>query len=337
MILRDQIMELVSQFTDGDYSLVASEDGTELNVRCPFHKGGEEVHPSLYWNIDSGLFFCHSCKAGGGLPQFLRLVGMNRNEIEALVANVKFLSRRPRTTFQRLGRNNPLSTNMILPESILGLYDFEPNHLVSKGYDPAILDEYDIGYDLVSKRVTFPIRDVYGRLVGISGRADNKYQQPRYKIYKEEFHYLDRRYELKKRSILWNAHNAWAKFMHSPEQPVLILVEGFKAALYLIQLGYRDTVALMGSTISDVQRFILSMLGGVVIVFLDNDSAGLKGTRKIVHELRVRSTCIPYAVRYPGDASKYNNPKVDIRKAQPDSLKPETVKDLLEEILWQRK
>lgn len=324
-------MELVSQFTDNDYTLTASEDGTELNVRCPFHKKGQEEHPSFYWNLDSGLFFCHSCKVGGGLPQFLRLVGMNRKEIEALIANVQFLARRSETTFQRMGQKNPLAANLILPESILGLYDFEPNNLVSKGYDPAILDEYDIGYDLMNKRVTFPIRDVYGRLIGISGRADNKYQQPRYKIYKEEFRYLDHSYELKKRSTLWNAHNAWAKFMHSPERPVLILVEGFKAALYLIQLGYKDTVALMGSTMSDVQRFILSMLGGIVIVFLDNDSAGLTGTRKIVRELRVRSTCMPYAVQYPGNPSAYNDPKQDIGKAQPDSLKQETVKMLLEE------
>jgi 5S rRNA maturation endonuclease (ribonuclease M5) len=264
------------------------------------------------------------------------MVGMNRQEIEALVSSVQFMSRRHKTTFQRLGSTNPLSDNQILPESILGLYDFEPKYLVSRGFSPAVLDEFDIGYDLVSKRVTFPIRDVYGRLVGISGRTDNKYQQPRYKIYKEEFHYLDPRYELRKRSILWNAHNAWAKFMHSTERPVLILVEGFKAALYLIQLGYKDTIALMGSTLSDVQRFILSMLGGIVIVFLDNDSAGLKGTRKIVRELRVRSTCIPYAVRYPDDPSAYNDPKINIRKAQPDSLKPETVKDLLEES-WPRK
>ena len=333
MILRDQIVELVSQFTDGDYTLVASEDGTELNVRCPFHKGGQETHPSLYWNTDSGLFFCHSCKVGGGLPQFLKMVGMSGKEIAALVASVQFQSRRRGSTFQRLGRENPLSVNLILPESILGLYDFEPNYLVSRGYSSEVLDEYNIGYDLVNKRVTFPIRDVYGRLIGISGRADNKYQQPRYKIYKEEFRYLDPRYELKKSSTIWNAHNAWAKFMHSPERPVLILVEGFKAALYLIQLGYTDTVALMGSTMSDVQRFILSMLGGIVIVFLDNDSAGLTGTRKIVRQLRVSSTCIPYAVRYPTDPNAYVDKNIDINKAQPDSLKPETVKEVLEEIL----
>lgn len=33
--------------------------------RCPFHKAGQESHPSFWVDVERGTWGCHSCKAGG--------------------------------------------------------------------------------------------------------------------------------------------------------------------------------------------------------------------------------------------------------------------------------
>lgn len=39
-------------------------------IKCPFHKGGQEKHPSLGMHKQEGYFRCHACGAGGDLIGF---------------------------------------------------------------------------------------------------------------------------------------------------------------------------------------------------------------------------------------------------------------------------
>src|SRR5262249_8348134 len=40
--------------------------GEWVSVRCPAHKNGDEVHPSLRVSLRDGHFKCHACGASGG-------------------------------------------------------------------------------------------------------------------------------------------------------------------------------------------------------------------------------------------------------------------------------
>ena len=73
--------------------------------------------------------------------------------------------------------------------------------------------------------------------------------------------------------------------MSDPDASVF-LVEGFKACSWMLQCGYRDTVALMGSYLSDRQRQMLERLGVTVYLFLDNDDAGRKATYRVGNLLK---------------------------------------------------
>lgn len=54
--------------------LTRAPHGEWATIRCPFHKGGEEAHPSLRISLRDGHFKCHACPASGGdLLQFHRL------------------------------------------------------------------------------------------------------------------------------------------------------------------------------------------------------------------------------------------------------------------------
>jgi hypothetical protein len=48
--------------------------------------------------------------------------------------------------------------------------------------------------------------------------------------------------------------------------------------MWLTQLGVENVVALMGSYMSDRQRWLLERLGAAVYIMLDNDEAGQRAT-----------------------------------------------------------
>jgi DNA primase len=97
----------------------------------------------------------------------------------------------------------------------------------------------------------------------------------------------------------------------------LVLVEGFFDAAKLVEAGCRNVGALMGAHISAEQierlRWIRSRIGFPrIVLFLDRDEAGRKGTCRAV-ELLGQSfevsvfdwvrTLIPYSVKDPADMS----------------------------------
>lgn len=326
----DQIRGLAEQYIFGELREHHSPKGLQLQGKCPFHGEGQEKTPSFYWNMDTGLFFCHSCKTRGSFADFLTLVGIDKAEAREILSSANYTSafKILQSPFQRVRGHNPLTSNPVLPENVLGLFDRTSVRMLEAGFTEEIMRRYDIGYDLFNQRITFPIRDVFGRLIGISGRADGD-GFPRYKIYDEEdWIHVYPGYKLEKANTLWNVHNLWAQYVScydaTQPEPVTIMVEGFKAALYLLQLGYDNVIALMGSYMSQVQRFILSNIGGIVLIFLDYDNAGRTGGSKILSELRSGSSVTPLLVTYPQGTPD---------KTQPDDLDPAQIDRMITEVL----
>ncbi|MEO0132631.1 MAG: CHC2 zinc finger domain-containing protein [candidate division WOR-3 bacterium] len=112
----------------------------EQLVRCIFH---DDTHPSLSINIEKGLFYCHACRIGGDINDFLRLVSDKKRtdilyeEVErfhaALVENKK-------------------------------LIDFLAN---AKKITFKVVKERKLGYDELTGRYVIPVYDIQGELVGI--------------------------------------------------------------------------------------------------------------------------------------------------------------------------
>ncbi|MCA8940413.1 MAG: toprim domain-containing protein [Planctomycetes bacterium] len=332
MSLQPLIERLVEEHTSGRYTLHDSSKGLQLRVHCPFHSDGQERHPSFFWNVDNGLFFCQACEASGGLPDFLRLMGYDRELTSKMLNEVDYASIRRavlrRSAFARKRGQSALTVNPVLEEWLLASYDYTPMHMVNRGFSRELLREYEVGYDLEHHRVIFSLRDVYGRLVGLSGRKDGGLPgELRYKFYEGEIASIVPNYHLEKGHLLWNAHRLWAKYVTGyvthQHYPVVVLVEGYKAALHMIQLGFLDTVALMGASMTEVQRYILSTIGGDVLIFLDNNRAGRTGSLKILRELREHSTVRPFLLTYPADAED---------SAQPDSLTEEEIDTMITEV-----
>jgi len=272
---------------------------SNLSARCPFPDHNDHS-PSFAININNGLWKCHGCNRSGNLATLLRGLGVSRSRVDQLIGPAApLIQKRQRREQQKKRRrfigSDPFLAEVTIPESVLGVYDWRPDGLVEQGFDPKLLRELEIGYDREKDRITFPIRDVYGNLVGVSGRSTLHDVQPRYLVYRGRrktdkglvgsdfgpgFDDLFPTYEIKSHKYPWNAHRVY-QLLETSDEPVIV-VEGFKGCIWLLQHGYWNTVATMGSSMSQEQYdLICRMSGSGVVLFYDNDFAGIKGMKSI--------------------------------------------------------
>lgn len=286
---------------------------------CPFHlraDGTPERNPSFAMCLSSGLYFCHSCEEKGNLFTFLRDIGLTRTIIE----------RQYRPLITAASKNLPPPPDPLKPlllglpvinEAVLGLLEYCPTELVDVGFNVETLRHFEVGYDKWHRRITYPLRDIKGQLVGISGR--NQGAGPKYKVYTKEYETwgLPASSEPDKRAILWNVDKVYPEvYFSKPNGSPIVVVEGFKACMWVYQSGIKNVVALLGNYLSWEHKWVLERLGRPVCLFLDNNWAGRNGTIKAADNLT--GSLQVYVVNYPERL-------IEIEEAQPDNLTPDEV------------
>ena len=253
-----------------------TSDGHNINGACPFHE--EKTEGAFYMSTENGMFICHGCQARGSLTTFLKEIGTSRRLRNSIMDQVgDFLFKKAKKQFSI--NKDPFKSHMPLNESILGIFDYTPKNLINNGFTREILQDYDIGFDKDALRIIFPIRNHLGVLMGVAGRTVIG-ENPRYKIYKAEdlsrFSNNYRKYDFQKKNFLWNMDRVYPAAFHGDLSHIFV-VEGYKAALWLIQHGAWNTVALMGTYLSSMQQRLLSRTGSNIIFLLDNTEMAEKG------------------------------------------------------------
>lgn len=119
---------------------------------------------------------------------------------------------------------------------------------------------FEVGYDDESNRITIPIRDEIGNLVGVKGRyfgddCDNKYL------------YLEK---CARSKILFGLDKS---YKHIKESGFVYVVESEKAVMQLWNMGYRNVVSTGGKKISKKQKDKLASLGVRIVLAFDKDVA----------------------------------------------------------------
>lgn len=281
---------------------IGSPSSNNYKYRCPFH---DDRSPSFYVNGVNGVAFCHAGCGGFSLSSLLYNLGASRRTISAAADIVGRVT--PPTLRADLRKRTVVEP---IPEEILGVFENNcPAALLDDGFNMRTLRQYGVGYDVHHDWPVYPIRDHLGRLVGLSGRAEwgyNVYSKDEYAAFMEN----PPKSAVKKSWFVWNMHNVYPTAFHGDGVEFLIVVEGFKACLWLIQNGYPNTVALMGSYLSRLQKNLLTRIGGTILLFLDQDNAGRRGTEICVEQLAPQM--LVKEVRYPFEG-----------KLQPDDLAPE--------------
>ena len=120
-------------------------------------------------------------------------------------------------------------------------------------------------YDRFRRRITFPLADERGRILGFGARALGAEQQPKYlnSSEGEVFH---------KREQLYGLHLARAAAARAGK---VVLCEGYTDVLALHQSGIENAIGVMGTAITEEQIRTLSRRVAPTLLFcLDADAAG---------------------------------------------------------------
>ena len=152
--------------------------------------------------------------------------------------------------------------------------------LRDKSYDVSDMLQYSLVrqkddgsyYDLFTSRVTFPIKNMNGRVVGFSGRTLQQDNQVKYMNSPESEIF-------KKGLLLYHAFDAQQEILKNKR---VILHEGFFDVISSYQAGFKESVATMGTSLTKEQARLLTKLSMHVIIGYDGDKAGFEATSKAI-------------------------------------------------------
>lgn len=132
------------------------------------------------------------------------------------------------------------------------------SYLRKRGFLEESIHEFSMCYDSDSERVIIPVISKSGVVSGTIGRTIVG-DEPKYK-YSSGF---------KATQHLFGMH----KYVPST---YLYLVEGSLDAIWMWQNGYKSTLSILGSNLSDTQAAGVKYLSNKVVLCFDNDTAGQK-------------------------------------------------------------
>ncbi|MFA5952490.1 MAG: DNA primase [Hyphomicrobium sp.] len=133
-------------------------------------------------------------------------------------------------------------------------------------------DDIPVAYDRFRNRVIFPIGDAKGRIIAFGGRALDAEQSAKYLNSPETplFH---------KGHVLFNAHRARPA---AHDKSRVIAVEGYMDVVTLAEAGFTETVAPLGTALTEDQLKLLWRMSAEPILCFDGDGAGRKAAFRAV-------------------------------------------------------
>lgn len=189
-------------------------------------------------------------------------------------------------------------------------------YFVSRGYDPVILDKYDVGDSMSENRIfknraVVPIYDSENKhIVGFTGRiklekcssCNNFHTQKECDPEKNLSKWMHSK-GFSKKNYLYNYGNAKESIM---KKGFVILVEGPADVWKFLKNGIENVVAVFGSSLSDSQQIILESSGATSLVLLfDSDKAGSKASDQLSLSLsrtfKIIKVSLPNGIKDPGD------------------------------------
>jgi DNA primase len=290
---------------------VTQATDSEVRYSCPYpgHAMGDST-PSAYMNIETTAFFCHACHAKGNAVHLAsEILGVSMLEATKMLkqryspSGLDPDSRNMREELKKYREKKqkpPPPENVPLDESIIDQFavdwfavekamnmgqDCPPclTYMISRGFGPETLEEWQFGYDHKSDRIVFPVRDENGVLVGFKARAWDK-RKNKYLNLGKPLHDFNPFLKNNVVFALDRARKVNEQFRHLSRE--LIIVEGELNAISMHRYGWTNTVAINGSYFGQRQIKLLTRYADRAILFFDSDEAGYDATRAVIRELR---------------------------------------------------
>lgn len=241
-------------------------------LTCPFHKNGQERHPSASIRITKndrsypGLFSCFNCKETMSLKEVIKKILGDQYDEDEVENKFHLNSIILKSSLDILEPKKPLfelPVNDYIPESTLKEYRYYHNYLKKRNITEDTANKYDIGYDKANDQITFPIRDKYRHCLAVGRRSITN------KIY---------RYPYQFQKPLYGVYEL-AKYVR-----YLWICEGVFNVWSLSQYG-KQSIGLLGTGTEYQYKQLLNIDCEGYVLCLDPDDAGRKGTKKLIEFL----------------------------------------------------
>ena len=222
--------------------------------------------------------------------------------------------------FNKIGKNRRLD-NKVIDEAVLNEYEAVPSQrFLRDGITLKTQKKFGVGYDIESQRITIPLRDQFGQLVGVKGRLNYEDDDlPKYLFL----------HKCMMNEILYGYYENY-NYMHGGD---ILICESEKSVMQGDSFGYHNIVGLGHNLISPTQaKLIVGAMPKRIILCLDE---GLKIDiiRKNLDILHAYSRMFDIEIGWWN--SDYD---IDIpEKASPTDLGRRKFEEILsEQIVWEK-
>lgn len=252
---------------------------------CPFHP---DHHPSLMVNPEKQTYSCFACGEHGDVFEFVRkMEHCTLSDAVRKLAAGRFAEGKPDFVMPGTGR---LAIKRQAKQSAKDFAAFMklllPYACGCTELSAAYLD-FEVGmspvqvpaeWKVMRNRIIFPVRDEYGKLVGMGARrlCDEDTSVPKY-INSSAADGYD------KGATLYGLNRAVAVIR---KEDYVFITEGYKDAIAMHAAGFVNTVALCGTALTDSHIALLKKYTNRACLLLDGDEAGQAASKKAVLRLR---------------------------------------------------
>ncbi|KAF5275528.1 hypothetical protein FQR65_LT16626 [Abscondita terminalis] len=306
IIQKADISEIIGKFLD------LKKKGKDFIAVCPFH---DDSSPSLSISVDKKVFKCFPCGVGGNVITFVKEF-KNINFFKAVkevadICNIKlegYVETEEKSKYsisqKKIIEINKLASSYFITMLYKNQNKFIVDYLKQRNLSVSEIVKYKIGfapkkYELINflkennfteeeifesglinftnnklnyffyNRIIFPIFDEEENILGFSGRVFDD-SNPKYKNSSENILF-------KKSELAYNINSAKNYFRNEG----IILLEGFMDVISLERIGIKNSIAIMGTSISNYHLKLFGNYSKKIKIFLDGDKPGINAAIKI--------------------------------------------------------
>ncbi len=308
---RLDIVDVISEYID------LKKTGQNYKSLCPFHP---EKTPSFFVNPSKQIFHCFGCGKGGDIITFvMEYEKVSFSEAISILAKKAGLEFEPsEKSFSYASKeklyeiyeqalhyyisqlkNSEKAKQYLKSRGIneqtveifkIGYASEERNSLYNflkeKGFDESLINSSGLvnnSYDFFRNRIIIPIQDLTGRVIGFGGRLiERAVELPKYinspdtPIFKKGE----------------NLFGFWHAKQYIREKGYVIVVEGYMDVILCHQYGFKNTVAPLGTALTQEQlektKRILNNLKkftNKILLIFDGDEAGILAAQRSLMSL----------------------------------------------------
>lgn len=297
------------------YGVEVKRKGDQHHGFCPLPKHtAKKNSPSFSANLKRGIFQCFGCGAKGNVMDFAALMekldpekGEDVRKV-AVFLQEQFFKTPPTSIGEKAVpikkvENRPEQDEMksALPVVVNAPLDFElkgldPKHpyLSERGFSLETIQHFGLGFcskGMLAERIAIPLHNQGGELIGYAGRLVDDIvvseENPKYR-FPSQRERSGMIHEFHTSLFLYNGHRITGPLDD------LIVVSGFPSIWWLWQIGFSNSVALMGWSLSEKQAETLISLvraSGRIWILSDGDDAGERFGNSVLAQISSHRFC----------------------------------------------